>query len=182
MTEQRVSLRYAKAVYETALAAGTLDTVYNDFIAIGKVLNQSQLLRTMLKSPVIKTWKKKNVFKELFSNMISELSFNFIQLIADKEREFLLKDIIASFDKLYLAKMNIIKADIVTSREVDETLRTKILTELSRRLEKTVIPTFKVDESIIGGIMIRVEDWVYDASVQNQLAKLRNQLIEGKLI
>jgi F-type H+-transporting ATPase subunit delta len=182
MTEQRVSLRYARALFETAKGAGSIDTVYKDFSTISGYFSVSRELLTVLKSPVVQTWKKKQLFKELFSNIVSELTYNFLVLLTEKQRENFLPDIIAYFEKLYLTEKNIIKADITTARDIDDTLRGKIVGELETKLSKTVIPSFKVDSLIKGGLMIRVEDWVYDATVRNQLNQLRTKLIEGKLV
>lgn len=182
MTEQRVSFRYAKAVFELAKSAQIIDIVYNDFITVSRYLNESGELLKVLKSPIIKTWRKKNLLKELFQNILSELSYNFIILLADKNRENFLPDIISSFEKMYNLEKKISKAEITTSRELDDNIKSKILSELTSKLSMTIIPTYKVVPDIKGGIMIRVEDWVYDASVRNQLAKLKTRLIEGKLV
>lgn len=182
MTEQRVSLRYAKAVFELAKSVGTIDIVYKDFSVISDYLKASGELLKVMKSPVVKSWRKKQLLQELFGSLISQLSLTFILLLADKNRENFLPDILASYEKMYLSEMNIIKAVITTARELDDTLKAKIISELTTRLEKTIIPTYKVEPSIKGGIMIRVEDWVYDATVRNQLSQLRTTLIEGKLV
>ncbi|MDX9791030.1 MAG: ATP synthase F1 subunit delta, partial [Candidatus Kapabacteria bacterium] len=172
MTEQRVSLRYARAIFETAKLAGVIDNVYNDFKTINNYLNTSGELSAIMKSPVIKTWKKKEIIKELFSGIVSEMSYNFLQLIAEKQRENFILDIISSYESIYLQEKNIIKADIITARELNDVLKTKILSELSSKLQKQIIPNFKIEPDIKGGLMVRIEDKIYDASVKNQLARL----------
>ncbi|GAB1372526.1 ATP synthase F1 subunit delta [Candidatus Kapaibacterium sp.] len=182
MTEQRVSLRYARAVFDTAKKTGFVDTVYNDFNIISSYFKVSRDLIVFLKSPVIQGWKKKQLLKELFSGKINELTFNFIILVTEKQRENFLPDIIAVYERLYFKEKNIVKAEITTSRELDENMKLKIKNELESKLIKTIIPSFKIDADLKGGITIRVDDWVYDASVRNQLIQLRNTLIEGKLV
>ncbi len=182
MTEQRVSLRYAKAIFDTAKIAGSIDLVYNDFLKISEYLNISGELLAVLKSPVITSWRKAELFKNLFNSLVSELTYDFLMLLVEKERENYIPDIISVYERLYFKEKNIIKADVTTSREMDDVLKEKILSKLSSKLSKTVIPTFKVDPLIKGGIMIRVEDWVFDATIRNQLALLRTRLIEGKLV
>jgi F-type H+-transporting ATPase subunit delta len=182
MTEQRVSLRYARALFETAKSAGFIDEVYKDFATISEYFAASKELITVLKSPVVQSWKKKQLLKELFSSALNEITFNFIILLTEKSRENFLPDIIAVYEKLYFQEKNIIRADISTAYNIDENLRNKIISELENKLKKTVIPKFKVDSLLKGGLMIRVDDWVYDASVRNHINQLRNQLIEGKLI
>lgn len=182
MTEQRVSLRYAKAVFELAKNTGNIDIVYKDFSVIYDYLRASGELLKVMKSPVVKSVRKKELLKEIFGSLISQLSLTFILLLADKNRENYLPDILSSFERMYHSEMNIIKAEITTSREIDNSLKTKIINELTSKLDKTIIPTYKVESAIQGGIMIRVEDWVYDATVRNQLSQLRTKLIEGKLV
>lgn len=182
MTEQRVSLRYARAIFETAKQTGYMDTVYNDFSVISDYFRSSRELLVVLKSPVVQQWKKKRLLNELFNNLLNPLTMNFITLLTEKHRENFLPDVIAVYERLYLAEKNIIKAEITSARDFDEILRKKIVGELESKLNKTVIPSFRVDLKIKGGLMIRVEDWVYDASVRNQLNQLRTKLIEGKLV
>lgn len=181
MTEQRVSFRYAKAVFDLAKSTNLIDSVYKDFRVIRSYLNESGELIKVLKSPIVKTWRKKNLFKELFGDVLSEFTNNFLILLTEKNRENFLPDIIFSFETMYNVEMNISKVDITTSREIDSDLRTKIISKLTSRLDKTIIPTYKVEPNMIGGIKIRVEDWVYDASVSNQLSRLRAKLIQEKL-
>lgn len=181
MTEQRVSLRYAKALFDTSKAAGNLDTIYKDLELIGNYISLSREFFTVLKSPVIKNWKKKELFKELFSSNVSDMTFNFLIILADKSREVLIPDIISVFENLYLTEKNIIKAEIITSRAIDEALKDKIIKELEKKISKTIIPVYKVDESLKGGIMFRIDNVVYDATVRNQLNRLKDTLIEGKI-
>lgn len=182
MTEQKVSLRYARALFDTAKITESIDTVYNDFLLISQYFVISKELSVVLRSPIIQNWKKKQLMTELFQKNVSELTYNFLLLLTEKQRESFLIDIISYYERLYLADKNTIKAYITSAREIDDSLKNKIVSEFENKLSKKIIPNFKIDPAIKGGITVRVDDWVYDASVRNQLNQLKNKLIEDMLV
>jgi F-type H+-transporting ATPase subunit delta len=101
-------------------------------------------------------------------------------LLVEKKREDILHDIVKVYQQIYDEKMGIVSAEVVTAVEVGERLKKKIeqkILELTGA--KKVKASYRVDPSIIGGIVIRVGDTVYDASIRRRIQLLREQLIYG---
>ncbi len=179
MTEERVSSRYASALFDAAEKESIIEIVMNDVLLIREYLKTSRELFLLIKSPVVYHWQKKNIFKELFESKIQAMSLNFLLLIADKKREFLLWDILASFEKLYNEKTGKINAEVTTAVELNDLLKSTVVSKLTEKTNKQVLTSFDVDTSLKGGVRIRIEDTVYDSSLANQLRLVKQSLIEG---
>jgi F-type H+-transporting ATPase subunit delta len=182
MTETRVSGRYARAIIDTAIKENQLEQASADLKTVEEVISGSREFTNLIKSPVVPVWKKKDILKEVFQNKVSPLVFHFITLLADKHRESLIIDIIAEFRRQYNKITNKVEVEITTINQVESGLRDKILSKLAEITGKTILPDFGTDKDIKGGIVIRIEDWVYDASVRRRLELLREELIEGNAL
>lgn len=179
MTEKKVSLRYARALLNTANEAGMVDAVYNDFLKIQKTFDTSRELRSLTASPIFPVWRKKKIYAELFGELeIQELTMKFLTLLLDKGRGTLIQPIIQQYYELYNTLNNKVPVIFSTARELREDLKQKLIEKFKEYTKMDVIPTFKVVPELRGGIQVTINDWVYDASIRNQLKSLYKSLIE----
>jgi F-type H+-transporting ATPase subunit delta len=181
MANLRIAKRYAKALFEIAEETKKLEKITNDVVFIDSLIRSSRELQLFLKSPIIKEDKKREVLKEIFSDSrVDPVTLKFIMLLVEKKREDILHDIVKVYQQIYDEKMGIVSAEVITAVEVGERLKKKIeqkILELTGA--KKVKASYRVDPSIIGGIVIRVGDTVYDASIRRRIQLLREQLIYG---
>ena len=173
MNEKKVSSRYAKAVYSLAKESNLQDTILSDFTLILKTIADSRELSNLVESPVISSKKKYDVFKEVFGDSISDSTFNFIKLLTEKSRENLLDDIAIEYELIYNEANNRLPVIIYSAVELDEDAKSQILSKLTDWTKKTILSECKVDSSLKGGLKIKISDWIFDASIQNQLDKLK---------
>ncbi|ROL61076.1 ATP synthase F1 subunit delta [Bacteroidetes/Chlorobi group bacterium ChocPot_Mid] len=180
MKEHRVSYRYAKALLESAKKEGVVELINNDFKSIKMTFLMSKELRHFAGSPVIQLWRKKKVLNEIFEEeKISPLSMEFLILLIDKRRGDLVLSIIEEFEKLYNILNNRLPITVESAVEMDEKMKEQVLNKVSAKTKMTILPEYKLNEELKGGILVRIQDWVFDASIKNQLKMLRKQLIEG---
>lgn len=181
MANIRIAKRYAKALIEIAEEMNKLDKITKDVQFIDSLIRDSRELQLFLKSPIIKEDKKKEILKEIFSDSrVDPVTLKFILLLVERNREDLLHDIVKTYRQLYDEKMGIVSAEITTAVEISNSEKKKIekkILELTGA--KKVNPIYKVDPSIIGGVIIRIGDTVYDASIRRKIQLLREQLIYG---
>lgn len=176
MNEKKVSSRYAKAIYSLAKESNLQDTILNDFTLILKTIADSKELKNLVESPIITSNKKYDVFKEVFEDSISEITYNFIKLLTEKARENLIDDIAIEFEIIYNEANNRLPVIIYSAVELDDDAKSQIQLKLSEWTKKTILSEYKIDPSLKGGLKINISDWIFDASIQNQLDKLRTAL------
>ncbi len=93
-----------------------------------------------------------------------------------------MKDIIRNFFTLYNSHNQIINISIITANKLDESYIFEFKNKLEQFLSKSVQLHNEVDENIVGGFVLQIEDKEYDASIKNQLNKIKNNLIETSMI
>ena len=181
MTEQRVSFRYARAILETAVQEKVSDKIFGDFLVVNDILADSRELRVLTSSPVLQHWKKKEVYQAVFEGRISTLTLNFLMFLLDKKRGDLIPSIIAQYVIQYNIMNNKLPVEIYSAIELNDNIKQKIVNELEDWTQKTILPDFKLQPELKGGMMIKVDDWVYDASLKNQLEILYKKLADEGL-
>jgi F-type H+-transporting ATPase subunit delta len=179
MAEKKVSLRYARALLNTASDTDMIDAVYDDFIKIAQTFESSRELQRLTSNPIITVWRKKRIYTEIFDELkIHELTMKFLILLLDKGRGVLIPSIIQQYYELYNALNNKVPVVFSTARELNEDLKNKLIIRFKEYTKMDIIPKFKVSSELKGGIQITINDWVYDASIKNQLESLYKSLTE----
>ncbi len=178
MSVFRISYRYANSLMQLANEKNIYPKVAKDAELIFNSLNQSKEIKSVLKSPVIKTELKKNLLKEIFLDKIFNETQNFIDFVIQKNREDILIDIFKEFLILCDKKEGILRASVKTAVEIDDTIKNKIKEKLENKTNKKVYANYSVDPILIGGFIINIEDQVFDASVKHKLKLLRKKFSE----
>ena len=177
MTEKIISYRYAKALLDLAVNEKLSDQIYYDFSKVEYTFKMSRELRSLTASPVFQIYRKRKIYQELFKEEgISDFTLNFLLLTIDKRRGELIPSIIKQYNKLYDELNNRLNVQITSAIELTDTIKEKVLNKLKEWTQKTILPEFKIDTTIKGGIVLKIEDWVFDASIKNQLENLYQEL------
>ncbi len=178
MSVYRISYRYANSLMQLAEEKKIFEKVSEDAELIFNTLNSSKELRSVLKSPVIKFNDKKSLLQKIFEKKISNETASFVSFVVEKNREDILFDIFKEFIALADKKNGIVKARVVSASDLNDQLKQRLISELSRKTNKKVSANYNVDTNLIGGFIVRIEDTVYDASVKHQLNLLRKKFSE----
>jgi F-type H+-transporting ATPase subunit delta len=180
MQNPRLATRYAKSLLDLAVERNSLEVVLKDMQALHRICAQSRDFEVMLRSPVIHGDKKLNVFTEVMKNYgVNELTMAFIALLVNKGREQFLPEIAAAFVTQYNDLKNITLVKLTTARPVNDTVKTSIVKKLSGYLPNDTIDLkTEVNEDLIGGFVLEVEDKLYDASVKKSLNEIRAGIID----
>ena len=174
-----ISTRYAKALMEFADDKKSLEQVSDDMILVEDVLTNSKELRAVLKSPVINNKKKESILQELFADKTNKVTTEFILFVNNKNRESILLDISKRYNEIRNIILNRVEAEIYSTVDFSDEQKSSLQKQLTEFSQKEIIPTFKTDESLIGGFTVKVNDTVIDASVKQQLIKLRKSLVSN---
>jgi F-type H+-transporting ATPase subunit delta len=177
-TARSIALVYAEALYNAALAKAESDSVLGELLEIGKVIDSNPRLLGIFSTPVISRDEKAKLLKDLFLSRSSSIVSNFLMVLNEHDRLELIAAVVDQFEELDQARKNQVKVQVITAVSVSSSQEGQISVELEKKLGKKPIVTFKVDESILGGMIVRSGDWLWDDSLKNRLSSLRNQLIE----
>lgn len=172
MRNTRVTLRYAKSLLALAVEQNLLEDCKADMQELISVCKDSRELSLLLKSPVIKADKKLAILTEIFTGF-STLSKSFISIITTKKREALLEEIALHFITVYKQHKGIQSAVVTTATPLDDDSRKAIQAFVEKHAIAQVDLTEKIDEKLIGGAVIRMDDKQLDASVLRQINDLK---------
>lgn len=183
MRQPKVANRYAKALFDIALEQGRLEEVKRDIELIGRT--QHRELAVLLASPVVTGEKKTAVFEAVFATHVSPLTVAFFKLIFDKGRSIAIKEILEAFVSKYKVHMGIQVVKVTTAVALTDEGRAQISTGLKDNkmlAGKTIELQESVDAAIIGGLVVQVEDKLFDASIKHDLQHIKRQFIKNMYI
>lgn len=183
MADSRVASRYVKSLLGLAIEQNALEQVHTDMQLIDRLCHANHDLLVMLRSPIIKHDKKRQILELIFKGKISPLSLSIIDILTQKNREPLLPAIAAEFGNAYNEYKGIQKAVVTTTIAVDENLKKEIeaiVKKLSNK--KQVELTTKIDANLIGGFILNVGDRQIDASIKNKLKSLKVKFNENPYV
>ncbi|MCM5662391.1 ATP synthase F1 subunit delta [Galbibacter mesophilus] len=175
MTGTRAGYRYAKAVLDYAKEQNALEAVSADMKDISATINGSKELQDALQSPIIKLSDKKAAVKEIFSG-INAVSEGLIDVLIENNRINLLKVVAEKYIILYDKMRGEEVAVVTTAVPLSGELEQKVLAKVKELTGNNATIENKIDESIIGGFILRVGDLQYNASIANQLNNLKRDL------
>jgi F-type H+-transporting ATPase subunit delta len=182
MQNTLLAKRYAKALFELSLELKKLDEVYEDMLLLQETVADSMAFRQFLVSPVIQADKKTKVMKAMFDGKIEEVTLRFMELLAKNRRESNLKIIVSEFIELFKEYKNITTVTLQTAVKISDSLKQDILDRLSKRTGGSIDLIEKVDEKLIGGYIVSVENSQYDASLVRVFNQLRKEFEENLYI
>jgi F-type H+-transporting ATPase subunit delta len=176
MNESKITVRYAKALFALAKEGNSLEAVKNDMVLLSECIREVPELQFVISSPVIKVSEKIRLFKEVFKAAFHELTSSFVNLLLEKRREEYLAGISRYFITLLKADQGIKSAELITPIPLDANLRDALKNYLAKRFNSRVEMHESVDEKLIGGFILRLDDQQIDASISSKLERIKSAL------
>ncbi len=176
MKQIRLANRYAKALFELALEQQNLEAVAKDMQLVNDVIAENRDLALLLKSPVIKAHKKTAVFKSLFEKNIDNLSLQFLSLIAKNGREEIIPQVAEALLSIYNDYRGITEAWLTSAGDLEKDAKTAILNMLKRLSGKEVQLHEYVNADLLGGFVVKLGDYQYDASTKTLIKRLKDNI------
>lgn len=173
-----VARRYALALYQEAEARDVVEKTDDDVQALRETLDGARDLVALFESPLVARDRKEAVVRRLFEGRFGDLTLRFVRLLFDKEREDLLPAVVRAYGALRDARLGLVEAQVKTARPLGYDEAQELERALAQRTGKQVRLRIEVDPALLGGLVVRVGDQVYDRSVRHQLKTLRAQLHE----
>jgi len=172
-----VARRYASALADVAIEHKSADKAKTDLGAFVDAFFTSSDLRNFLESPAVGRDVKQRVLDEIAKQMNLEPAVrNFILLVVDHRRAESLRDVQEAFEEELNARLGIAEAEVTSAHALNENEREQLTAALERRTGKKIEARFSEDKELLGGAVVRVGSKVYDGSVREQLARMRERL------
>lgn len=168
-----VARRYAQALYQEAVQQGQAERTDADVDLLLSTFGSSRELAVLLESPIVPRPRKEAVLERLFGERVGPLMHRFMRLLVSKEREDLLPIMARAYTHARDIREGIVEARVRTAQPFGPDEETALTHAIEAREGKRVRLYVEVDPSLIGGLVVRVGDVVYDRSVRHQLDLLR---------
>lgn len=176
MINNEVALKYSNALFELGKEKDSLLLFQNELDQVWDLIkNNSEFKQAFFHKRILPA-DKKAVIKELFAGEISEYTLNFINLLIDNRREDSIESIINNFKTLVNKEEAIIEVEAITAVELSDDLETQLKDKLSQLLDYEVVVYPKIDPEIIGGMVLKFNDFIVDGSIKRGLTKLEEDI------
>lgn len=178
-----VSDRYARALFD-ALSVnepdGAVDAGMEQLEAIAAVLSRYPDARQILINPVFPPERRETFLADLGNVLgLDSRVGKLLVLLVERRRLDLLDEIIEQYRRRVDQQKGIVRAAVTTAAPLDETARRRVAERLEQALGKRVVMSVNDDPSLIGGVVVQVGSTVYDGSLRQYLAGVKNRLLAG---
>jgi F-type H+-transporting ATPase subunit delta len=174
---QRVAAIYAKALVGAAEKSGTLDSVVAELASVASVLAAYPEFESVLGSALVTHEEKVQVLERTFGKKVSPQVLDFLKVLSHRGRLEVTRAVNAQVQQLYDEKRGRVRVEVLTAKPLDDGQSRTLEASLRRILGGDPQMRPSVDPAIIGGVVLRVGDTVYDGSVARQLDQVREQMI-----
>jgi F-type H+-transporting ATPase subunit delta len=176
MSNTKISKRYAIALFEFSQEEKIVEDIYADMAYIQQLCNQSKDFVAMLKSPVIKVAKKIEIMAAVLNGKVSEVTMRFLGIISKSRREFIIPSLADQFILMYKDSKGLKEVNLFSATKLPEAVIKEIAATMEKQIHKTIEINESIDEDLIGGFIIKMDDQQFDGSIKTKLARLKNVL------
>ena len=174
-----IASRYASALFDLAKDDKALKALETDIAALSETLAASAELRDVIASPVISREDQGRVIAAIGARLgLNTLTANTLALMADKRRLFVLPQFLTALGDLIAAEKGEVTAEVTAARALSAAQSKQLAETLKARVGKTVKLKTTVDETLIGGLVVKLGSTMIDTSVKAKLAALQNAMKE----
>lgn len=181
MRGETIARPFAQALFELADRNGALEAYGEALEAVVRVLEEESRVRLFLETPRVDAGEKKRVLREALEGRIPGPVLNFLYVVVDRRRQRFLAAMAAEYRRLLDERMGRAHVEVSVARPVDEAEVAELGERLSRILGKQAVPHVDVRPELLGGIVLRDEDTIYDGSVRRRLDRMKQRLLAADL-
>ncbi|MDP9173698.1 MAG: ATP synthase F1 subunit delta [Planctomycetota bacterium] len=174
------AVAYAQALLDLAVEGNTAQIIGQELRDLRQVVDTTPQFAQVLGDPTISAEERGKLIRTVFTDRASHLLLNFLLLLNEKNRLPLLPGIAGAYDDLLDEQFGKVEVDVTVARELTTEQLDTVRQRVSTSLKRDAIVHQYVDPSIIGGLMMRVQDQLIDGSVKAQLDAMRRQLLSSR--
>jgi F-type H+-transporting ATPase subunit delta len=172
-----VARNYAEALLAVAEGRGEVESFGHLMDAVAGAVIADERIALALESPRVPKAKKTGILEEALEDVAPPEFVRFLQAVVRRGRQGLLPDIAREYQGLVDLRLNRVHAAVTLAKEPDAPLRRQVVERLARALGKDVRALFRADPAILGGVVVRVGDRIFDGSVRRRMQRLRRKML-----
>jgi F-type H+-transporting ATPase subunit delta len=177
--EPTIARNYALALFELGEKLDATDRFADLMAGLASAIETDATISVVLESPRVPKQTKERILNQALRGLAPEAFLRFLAAVVKRGRQGLLPLIQHEYGDLVDAKYNRIHAGVTLAREPDEQLQAAVAAKLGEVTGKEVIPHFRIDPAILGGVILRMDDRLIDGSLRRRMARLRHQLLNA---
>lgn len=171
-----VASKYSRALFELGKDHDNLIELKENLDEFWQLVLENEDLKELLFHQRIMPEEKKNILEKLFAEQMNKDVLHFLFILIDKRREFFLESIIQEFNTLVDDAESILHVEVTSAIELNDSILDKLKEKLDSLLDYNIQIKNNVDEEIIAGIVLKIEDYIVDGSLRNELNSLKQKL------
>lgn len=174
-TSTTIARPYAKAAFEFALEKGQLQQ-WSDLLSILSDISSDLDVQDLVQKPGVSREKLASLFINIAGDRIDQNGKNFVDMLANNKRLLALTEIKQTFDEFKAEQEKSLDVSVISFSAMTDSQKELLAQSLKKRLNRDITIDETIDESILGGAIIRAGDLVLDGSVKGKLDKLKNEI------
>jgi F-type H+-transporting ATPase subunit delta len=175
---EEIARVYAEALFGVAKEKGKLDVIREQLGQVADALDRDRELAVFFFSPYFSSAEKRDGIARAIAGAEPELT-NFLELLAEKHRMPVIFRIRRRIDELWAEERKRLEVTLTSAVELDPEVVERVGAEIERQTDRTVELHSRVDENVLGGLVLQVGNMVLDASIRNRLEKLRKEVAQA---
>ncbi len=172
-----IQKRYGTALFELAQESNRLEEMESEVEQLISILSVEKEFLEVLGHPQVSLSDKRNLIDEVFKDQISNDLLGLMDLILQKHRQSLLLPILNDFMSRVKDYRGILTVNVTVSQPLSEIQRNQLIQRLQDVTHKSISITENVDETLIGGLVVRIGDRIVDSSIKGMFSKMRKQML-----
>ncbi len=172
-----IANRYARALAEVSFKLGQHEAVERELEQFGQLLDGNRELSAFYEDPAVGAARKKAATSQLLARLgFCKTAGNFIHVLVERNRMGHFNEMLQAFRQVIRDRLGIVEVGVTTSAEIGQALREQLSRAMEQVSGKRVQLRFRIDPRILGGVVTRVGDTIYDGSVRQQLQQMKERL------
>jgi len=172
---------YAQSLLELATESKAAESIGQELAGLRQILDDQPTFKMYLADPSIGAEERREALDRIFRGQVSQLLLNFLGVVNDHTRMGLLEQIIDAYEQLLDEQVGKVEVDVYVAQKLLPEQLEQVRQRVSSALKKDAVVHQYVDESLIGGLVLRVGDKLIDASARYQLQALKNKLMNAPI-
>jgi F-type H+-transporting ATPase subunit delta len=178
MSVSIVARRYAQALLELGVEQNSLDAIVEELESVASMWESSHELRNALENPLVPHAAKNAVMNDVAARIgVSPTTRNTLLLLVDRRRIKTLPYLARSLRELADARKGVVRAEVTTAVALADAYYARLQAQLEKLTGKRIVVDRRIDPTLLGGVVTRIGDRIFDGSLRTRLQSLRDALM-----